>query len=129
MCCLFTCNRLSWIEVNGTTYQRGVVVLDMDLFPKFGIIEDIVVFQADMYYLVCEVLITQCFSHHFHPFKTCKQHPLEYSICKQAKLYDHTVLAAYVLSSQTHFFQIPLKYQLIELLRTSFFYNVCLRFI
>ncbi len=95
-------------------------MFDMDLYPKFGISEDILVFQADMYYLVCKVLITQCFSHHFHAFLTCEQHPLEYSICKQAKLYDHTVMAAYVLSSQPRFLHIPLLVRIFELLHTYF---------
>lgn len=55
-----------------------------------------------------------CFSHHFHAFQARKQHPLEYFICKQSHLYDHTVLAAYVISSQPCLYHIPLKYQLVE---------------
>ena len=104
--------RLSWIEVNGTTYKKNsVVVLGMDLVPRFGVVEEV---HTDMYYLVCEVLVTECLSHHFHSFQTCKQHPVEYVICKPANLYDHTVLAAYVIPTQRHLFHIPLKYQLID---------------
>ena len=112
---MFYTRRLSWIEVNGTTYRReGIVILGMDLVPKFGLVEDIIVFHTDLYYLICEVPVTECFSHHFHAFQARKQHPLEYFICKQSHLYDHTVLAAYVISSQPCLYHIPLKYQLVE---------------
>ena len=86
----------------------------MDTVPRFGIVKDIIVFHTDIHYLVCETLITECFSHHFHAYQTCGQHPVEYTICKQANLYDHTVLTAYVISMQPHFFYVPIKYQLID---------------
>lgn len=107
--------RVSWIEVSGTVYKKGgIVVLGMDLVPTFGVLKDVIVFHTDMYYLVCELLITECFSHHFHVFQARAQHPLKYVLCKPVNLHDHTVLAAYVISTQPHFFHIPLKYQLIE---------------
>ena len=86
----------------------------MDEVPKFSVVEDIIVFHTDIYYLVCSVLVTQCFSHHFYSFKTSKQHPKEYVICKPTSLYDHFVLAAYPISSQPQFLYVPLKYQLVE---------------
>ena len=114
-CTVYFILRLAWIDVNGTTYKKGsVVVLSMDLTPTFGVVKDIIVFETDIYYLVCEVLLTDCFSHHFHAFKTCKQHPASYDICKQTDLYDHAVLSAYTILSQPNFLFIPLKYQLVE---------------
>ena len=55
--CIHTFCSLSWIEVNGSVYKQGsVVVLGMeDGMPAFGIIEDIIVFCTDMFYLVCSV--------------------------------------------------------------------------
>ena len=88
--CIVLC-RISWIEVNGTTYKKGgVVVLEMDLVANFGVIQDVILY-CDTMYFVCETIITDCFSNHFHAFKVYRQHPIEYSICKQAELYDHTV--------------------------------------
>ena len=115
-CAFFSClYRLSWVEVNGTKYKLGsVVVLDNDELPKFGVVEDIIVFNTDKYHFVCSLLVTECFSHHFHAFQTSKQHPKKYFICKQTSLYDHSVLAAYPISSQPNFLYVPLKYQLIE---------------
>ena len=108
--CVCTCCSLSWIEVNGSTYKQGSVV-DGNM-PSFGIIEDIVIF-TDMYYLVCSVLITECFSHHFHAFKTYKQHPEGYVICKPSALHDRHVLAVYTILS-SHALYVPLTYQLVE---------------
>ena len=71
-CALYVFCSLSWIEVDGSTYKRGSVVLSVDeTMPLFGIIEEIVFF-TDVYYLVCSVLITE---YHFHAFKTNKLHP------------------------------------------------------
>ena len=83
---------LTWIEVNGSVYKQGsVVVVGMDYgMPTFGIIEDIV-FCTDVFYFVCSILFTECFSHHFHAFQVHKQHPEGYVICKPSALYDTRV--------------------------------------
>ena len=108
-------HRLSWVEIKGTTYKLGsVVVLSMNLVPTFGIIRDIFVFSTDMYYLLCEVFFTECFSHHFHAYQVCKQMPIDFLLCKQSELHDHTVLECYTVSSQPNSFYVPLKYQIIE---------------
>lgn len=107
--------RLPWIEVHGTTYKRGsIVVLGVDLLPKFGVVRDITVCNTDIYYFVCEILVTECFSHHFHAYQAHIQHPPFYNICKQSDLHDHTVLASSVISSQPNTMHILLQYQLIE---------------
>ncbi|MCG8620639.1 MAG: hypothetical protein MJE68_01390, partial [Proteobacteria bacterium] len=78
--------------------------------PTFGIVEDVVVFCTDMFYLVCSVLFTECFSHHFHAFQVHKQRPEEFIICTPT-LHDTYVLAAYSVRSHLY---VTLKYQLIE---------------
>ena len=92
----------------------SVVVLEMELVPKFGVIEDIIVLDTDIFYLVCQVLKTENFNHHLHSYKTHKQSSREYWIGEQKDLFDHTVLAAYKCSSQPGSFNIPLKYQLTD---------------
>ena len=107
--------RLTWVEISGTVYKlRGVVVLGMDLVPKFGLITDILVFDTDIYYLVCEVLFTVLYSHHYHSYQVYKQSPIVYVCCKQCNLHDHTVLSAYSIPTQPSYLFVPLKYQLIE---------------
>ena len=108
--------RLSWIEVNGTVYKKGVtVILDMDLLPNFGTIVDIVVINTDMYYLVCETLVTDCFSHHhFHAIQVQRPQTSKYVCIKQSELYDYSVLSTYTLSTHPDLYFVPLKYQLIE---------------
>lgn len=107
--------RLSWVEVNGTLYKHGMVaVLDVDLIPVFGVICDILVFNTDVYHFVCEILFTECFSHHFHSYQTRKQVPVKYVCCKQSDLYDPTTLSSYSILSQPDILYIPLKYQLID---------------
>ena len=53
--------------MNGSVYKQGsIVVLHMDkTLLSFGIVEDILVLLTDVYYLVCSVLVTEYFSHHF----------------------------------------------------------------
>ena len=57
--------RLTWVEISGTVYKKGmVVVIFMDLVPTFGIIHDIIVFNTDEFFLVCQRLSTVLFVHH-----------------------------------------------------------------
>ena len=67
--------RLQWVEINGTRYKKGgVVVLDMDLLPEFGVISDIIVFNTNEFYLFCDVLFTHVFEHHLHSYLVCYDH-------------------------------------------------------
>ena len=94
---------LSWVEVNGSTYKKSsVVVLHMDDVPTFIVIDDILVFHADMYYQVWSVLFTEYFLYHFHAFETHKQHPEEYVICESASLFDTCWLRIAFLRTQIH---------------------------
>ena len=107
-------NSVSWVEISGTTYHRGdVVVTDTDLVPVFGVVEDIIVDSMQCHYLVCEVLSTICFVRHFHSYEVATQSPTVYYICKPTSLFDNTVLGRYQLASHPSFF-VPLKYHLVE---------------
>jgi len=88
----------------------------MECVPNFGIIKD-VVFHTDVYYFVCEVLVTTCFSHHFHAYEVSKHTPTQYIICKQTELYDYSVLSAYELSDKLY---VSLKYELPDNVSSSF---------
>ena len=100
------------MEIKGTTYKKkSIVVIEMNLLPVSGVIEDIIVLDTD-YYFVCSVYKTNFYFDHFHAFEVCEQSPLIYHVCKQTELYDYTPLSAYKINSNTY---IALKYQLIEL--------------
>ena len=102
--------RLAWLEINGTKYTLGnVVVLEVtDLFPTFAVLSDIVSSEAQ-YYFVCRLMFTICFSHHFHAYEVCDTD--DYIVCCQAELADHYVLSKYTVCGK-HF--IPMKYHLIQ---------------
>ena len=81
----------------------------MDLVPTFGIIHDIIVFNTDEFFLVCQRLSTVLFVHHLHSYLVT--HEDDFCIMNQADLYDHTTLSIYEMSNS---FYVPLKYQLVE---------------
>ena len=105
---------VEWHYVRAWQHCHVVVVLSMDDVPTFAAIEDIVLLQTDVYTLVCSLLVTECFLHHFHAFQTHKAHPTKYIICKPSTLYDTYVLGAYAIPSNPTSMYIPLKYQLME---------------
>ena len=103
-------SRLHWIEVLGTIYKPGgVVVLSVDLLPKFGYISDIIVFDVDNYSLVCEVLHTECFHKHYHAYEVSHDTAPSFVFVKQSDLADHSVLGLYKLSRF-----VSLKYHIME---------------
>lgn len=56
MCC-----RVSWIQLQGTKYVEGSVVVILDIskiLPVFGIIINILLIKLDEPYFVCELLHT-----------------------------------------------------------------------
>lgn len=100
--------RISWVEVNGTTYKKGaVIVLGMDLVPDFGMIDDIIVFNTDEIFFVCTAVLTISFDHHFNSYLVSPSN--DFCIVHQIHLHDHTPLSIYRLSNS---FYVPLKYQL-----------------
>ena len=104
-------SRTSWVEISGTKYTlQNVVVLDCDLLPQFGIIHDIILNDVHQPFLVCEKLITCCFSPHYHSHEVIHHNPAVFIICKQSELYDYCVLSLYHVGSQF----VSLKYYLVE---------------
>lgn len=104
--------RLSWIEIDGTVYKTGsVVVLTSSLMPQFGTIMNIVMLNVDDYYFVCELLCTVNFSEHFHAYEVTRNSVIHLVICKQSELVDHHVLGMYSVAAK-HL--VSLKYHLME---------------
>lgn len=109
---LFSIPRISWVDIAGIKYYKeGVVVLQSNLLPVFGVIIDIIVHQAQ-YHFVCNVLHTECYNSHFHAYEVSKG-STEYTICTHSELVDHHVLSRYNLPTSPSQF-IPLKYHIIE---------------
>lgn len=103
------------MEVNGIVYKPGgIVVLEMDLVPTFGIIVDILVKDVDSYNLVCEITSTECFNSHFHAYEIEKFINPTYFVCQVNQLYDHYMLSAYELSTYPNILFVPLKYHLMS---------------
>ena len=109
---MFFVNRLNWIEVLGTCYKcGGIVVLSLNLLPNFGLILDIIILNVDDYFLVCEILHTICFNPHFHSYEVCHHSSPSVVFVKQSDLVDYSVLAIY--KKITDF--VTLKYHITEL--------------
>lgn len=70
-------------------------MLTVDLLPSFGLIADILVFDVDNYYLVCEVLYTECFRSHYHAYVVNREPSPSFVFVKQSELADHSVLGFY----------------------------------
>ena len=95
----------------GRVFKPGSIVIhNVDLVPTFGLIVDILVFNVDDYYIVYELLETECFSHHYNVYEVSHQMMKEYKLCKPYKLKDNTVLGVYKLESRLY---VPLKYHII----------------
>lgn len=77
------------MEICGTCYCRqSVVVLNCVLVPEFGLIHHIVLDDLHQPYLVCEEMITDCFSYHYHCYKVVHSNPPIFCIWKQSTLYS-----------------------------------------
>ena len=104
--------RLSWLQISGSVYHCGdVVVLKYGLLPTFGVVQDVIVFDVTVFYIVAEVLVTECFVEHYHSFEVSKQTATEYMICEIKHLVDHHVLGLYNVSGSLF---VSLKYYLVE---------------
>ena len=70
---LFNHYRISWLKINGRKFKQGrVIIQEMNLYLKFGLILEVLVFDVDNYFLVCDVLETECFSHHYHVYEVSR---------------------------------------------------------
>ena len=86
-------------------------MLSMNLVPNFGLIHDILVFDVDTYYIVCEELVTLCFQSHFHSYEVMHKESMTFSISKTSSLIDHNVIGLYNRSGSNF---VTLKYYLVE---------------
>ena len=91
--------RVTWIQLQGTKYVEGcVVVLDStEILPIFGIIINILLIKPAEPYFVCEVLDTEKFSSHFHSFVVQRTKPIPIVFCKPDDLSDYHTLGLYSL--------------------------------
>ena len=88
-------------------YKQGdAVILEMEFTPLFGVIYDLIVFEVNNYYLVCEELITEYFNPHFHSFRVVNIQPKSVVICRPSDLVDHTVLGIYSHLSSFHYYEV-----------------------
>ena len=83
----------------GTTYKSGgVVILSTDSedgIPTFGLIIEILITDVDKYFIVCEIMHTDCFCTHYHAYKITQDSNPSYAFVKQNDLCDHAVLGLY----------------------------------
>ena len=91
-------------------YDGGVVLLQSELIPLFGIVRDIFVYH-NQFYFGCNVLHTVCFNSHFHAYEVSSSK--EYTLCTHSELVDPYVLSIYTVSSFSTRF-IPMKYHIVE---------------
>ena len=107
--------RITWANIGGTNYHKeGVVVLQSNLVPLFGIITDIMVHE-NQYYFICNTSHMECFNHHFHAYEVSKC-PVDFAITTASDVVDHNVLTPYSLSSHSTYF-VPMKYHIVENIR------------
>ena len=111
--CFMYCS-LSWIELYGTWYTYGgVVVIDSDLLPKFGVIKDVIMDSSFHFYFIVEVLHTICCMSHHHAHEVIEHSPPTYQLIKPSDLVDHSVLGLYTIPN-SHSYFVSLKYYLKE---------------
>ena len=100
--------RMNWIEILGTRYRCGsIVMLSIDFFPVFGFVTDIILLDT----FLCEVLTTICFNSHYHSYEIRHDSSPSIYFVKQFNLADHNVLSMYTKNT-CHF--VPLKYNVIK---------------
>lgn len=104
--------RASWVEISGTKYShKNVVVIDCNILPVFGVIQDIILNDTYQALFVCKKLTTCCFSPHYHAYEVSYSFPATFFICKPCDLYDYSVLTLYHVHSSLF---VPLKYHIVE---------------
>ena len=105
-------SRLNWIEVLGTKYKPGeIVVISVDTVPKFGLISDVIVLDVDNYFIVCEVLHTIRFNSHYHAYEVSRDTAPTFVFLKQSDMSDHSVLGLY---NKITFSFVSLKYHITQ---------------
>ena len=105
----------TWVDIRGTYYKPGaVVIVHSNLMPQFGLIDEILVIDVEIYFFVYRLFVTDCFNHYFHSYEVSWTIPPLFNVYMQTDLADHHVLHQYKLSSSPSISFIPLKYHIIE---------------
>ena len=86
-------------------------MLSIEPFFRFGLIKDVIVLDVDDYFLVCEVLETECFNSHFHVYEVSRYCPPSFVFIKQVSLADHSMLGLYKKADK---YFIVLKYLVVS---------------
>ena len=68
------------------------MVVQTNLMPQFGVIDDIIVADSEECFSMCRLLETHCFNHHFHCYEVTPLNPPEHLFCSQNALANYYVL-------------------------------------
>lgn len=90
---------------------HSVLISEVSLVPSFGIINDILVFDVDKYYIVLEELHTDVYCHHYHAYEVSRICPRSFFVCEARNLLEHSVLELHENLSKLY---VLLKYNIIE---------------
>ena len=64
----------------------------MNLYPKLEPIIEVFDFDVDNYFLVCDVLETECFSHHYHVYEVSRPSIQAYFVTKPSAVLNSPIL-------------------------------------
>ena len=67
-------------------------MVQMELNPLFGIVHELIVFDVNGYYIMCEKLVTKCFNPQYHSHQVTHSSPKSFAIYKPSDLVDHNVV-------------------------------------
>ena len=103
---------MSWVE-SIVRYKIGyIVVTGSTLVPTFALVKDIISCDKEVY-LVCEMLLTNCFNHRLHSYEVQHQSVSVIYFVLLEKLYDYHPLGLYHCDTLE---LVTLKYHIIECL-------------
>ena len=69
----------AWSDIAWTQYKPGaLVVVQTNLMPQFGVIDDIIVVNSEECFFICCLLETHCFNHHFYCYEVTHLNPPEH---------------------------------------------------
>ena len=88
-------------------------MIDSDLFPKFGVIKDVIMDSSFHFYFIVGVLHTICFMSHHHAHEVIEHSPPTYQLIKPSDLVDLSVLGLYTIPN-SHSYFVTLKNYLKE---------------
>ena len=88
--------RVTWIELQGTKYVEGSVVV-LDTSEILRIILNILLIKSSEPRFVCELLHTEEFSGHFYCYIVKRDKPIPIAFCTPNELSDYHTLGLYTL--------------------------------